>query len=181
MQSILNSQTANRLFRERVINVLHPAFRLEIIFYLSAGLFILETGKFFMVDFHQPGWIIFFISTLAVILFTNIKYLLYFINGFLFNVQSEVSEYVFYSRSGNRIMGLFLLPFGILLLFIDGLEHDILVVFGLLTMLLFSVNSLFKGIKIIAQKDFSIYYLILYLCSLEILPLLIVWRILWKM
>ncbi|MFA9389395.1 MAG: DUF4271 domain-containing protein [Prolixibacteraceae bacterium] len=181
VQSIFNSQTATRLFRERVINILHPAFRLEILFYLSMGLFIAEIGENYLPYFHQQEWLLFLISTLVVLLYTNGKYLIYGITGFLFNVQSEVSEYIYYSRSGNRVMGLFLLPIATLFLFFNQIGHEILLIFGILTVLLFSVISLFKGIKINASKDFPISYLILYLCCLEILPLLIVWRILTRM
>lgn len=180
-QSIFNQQTSIRLFRERVFNIMHPAFRLEILFYLSTGLFFFHAEKYYLETFYQAEWLIFVINTLAITAFINVKYFAYSFNGFLFNVQNEISEYIFYSRSGNRIMGLFLFPIAILLFFFDGIWVEILLILGILILLLFSVISLFKGLKIIAQKDFSIYYLILYLCSLEILPLLVVWRILWRM
>ena len=181
IQSMFNRQTANRLYREKVMNILHPAFRLEIIFYIVAGLFIWQAGKTFLPDLTLPGWQYFLLSCLIIIIFSNTKYILYSINGFLFNVQIEINEYIYYSRSGNRVMGIFLLPIVILLLFTEGISHDILLISGLLIALLFSVISLFRGLKIITQKDFSIYYLILYLCTLEILPILLVWRILWRM
>lgn len=180
IQSTFNRQTASRLFREKVMNILHPAFRLEIIFYLSISLFLAEVG-IKILHYNIPGLTLFIICILATIIFINSKYILYSISGFLFNVQSEINEYIYYSRSGNHVMGIFLLPSAVLFIFFEGFWQQILLISGGLTVLLFSVISLFKGFKIITQKDFSIYYLILYLCTLEILPLLLVWRILWRM
>ena len=179
--SIFNAQTASRLFRERVVNILHPAVRLEILFYLSTGLFILQIEKYYLGSKNVSEIVFFILNSLVVFIYVNAKYLLYVLNGFLFKVQMEVSEYVFYSKSGNKIMGLFLFPIAVLLFFSDGIWHEFLLLSGLFTIIFFSGISLFKGIKIIAQKDFSIYYMIIYLCTLEILPLLIVWRILRRM
>lgn len=180
IQSTFNRQTASRLFREKVMNILHPAYRLEIIFYISMGLFLSEVSEKFL-HYNLSNLNSFFIGIFITIIFVNTKYIFYSISGFLFNVQSEINEYIYYSRSGNHIMGLFLLPPAVLFIFFEGLWQQILLILGTLTVLLFSVISLFKGVKIITQKDFSIYYLILYLCTLEILPLLLVWRILWRM
>jgi len=180
-QSIFNAQTASRLFRERIITVLHPAVRLEILFYLSTGLFILQIEKYYLRSITVPEILLSLLNSTVAFIFINAKYFMYVLNGFLFKVQMEVSEYIFYSKSGNKIMGLFLFPIAVLLFFSDGIWYEILLISGLLTVIFFSGNSLFKGIRIIAQKDYSIYYLILYLCTLEILPFLIVWRILWRM
>ncbi|HAH22872.1 MAG TPA: hypothetical protein DCL77_03780 [Prolixibacteraceae bacterium] len=49
---------------------------------------------------------------------------------------------------------------------------------GLVVISIFYLVSLARGIKIFLRKHFSISYLILYLCTLEFLPLLLVYNIL---
>jgi len=179
VQSSFNTHTANRLYRERVSNILHPSVRVDLLFYLVTGTFLVHIFYYFPHRFMGDGLLFMLANSFMVFIFLTGKYLLYQLTGFLFKTQSEISEFIFYSHIGNRVMGIFLLPLTIILFFIDGKTHLFTMLLGVLIMLFFSSISLFRGIGIIAKKDFSIYYLILYLCSLEILPLLIVWRILW--
>ncbi|MBN2807061.1 MAG: hypothetical protein JXR22_10425, partial [Prolixibacteraceae bacterium] len=48
IQSIFNRQTALRLFRENLVNLLHPSVRLEIIFYLTSGLFLFHIELYYL-------------------------------------------------------------------------------------------------------------------------------------
>ncbi|MDA3928573.1 MAG: DUF4271 domain-containing protein [Prolixibacteraceae bacterium] len=181
IQSSLNRQTANRLYRERINNILHPSFRLDILFNLTLGLYLLHVESYFFSSFIYSELVVFLLNVLILLMFNLSKFLLYRLSGLLFKCQNEISEYIFYSKSSNRIMGVFLFPIAVLLLFQNGIWRELSLFIGLITILILSVSSLYKGIRIIGQKDISIYYLILYLCSLEILPLLIVWRILLNM
>ena len=178
-QSTFNYQTANRLFRERAVNIMHPSLRLDVLFLLVSGVFILHAELYLFKSLPYPDYIFLIINIGAILLYVNGKYFLYHLTGFLFRRENETNEFTFYLKSGNRIMGVFLLPIVVLLFFTSGKLHLFLLIFGLVIVLLFSVIGLFRGVRIIARKDFSISYLILYLCTLEILPLLIVWRILW--
>lgn len=179
VQSNFNTHTATRLYREKVGNILHPSFRIDALFYIVTGTFFYHILYYFPHRFMGDGLLFMLTTSLILFVFLSSKYILYQFTGFLFKTQNEISEFIFYSQIGNRVMGIFLLPLTIILFFIDGKTHVFVAVLGILIMLFFSTISLFRGIGIIAKKDFSIYYLILYLCSLEILPLLTVWRILW--
>ena len=179
LQSTFNYQTANRLFREKVANIMHPALRLDILFFMVSGIFLLHTEHYFFRTLPYPDYVFLFINIGIVLLFVNGKYFLYYLTGFLFKNETETSEFIFYLKSENRVMGIFLLPFAVLLFFTSNFLHLFLLFLGIIIVLFFSIAGLFRGLKIIAKKDFSIYYMILYLCTLEILPLLIAWRILW--
>lgn len=178
IQSILNEHTANRLYREKNSNIAHPAYRLDALLFITLGFFIIHFEKYIpTIDQFNP-LLLFFLAILLSFLFIRGKLLLYTFTGFLFNTQNEIKEFNFYNMNNYRVMGVFLLPLTIILNFLEGNWHVGGVILGLLIVLFSTVNGLFSGIKIIAKKDFSIYYLILYLCTLEILPILIVWKVL---
>lgn len=178
IQSSVNRHTAARLFREKSSNIIHPSFRLNTLFYLSLSAFIIHFKQFFPSFFDLSEIMLFLVTLGVVFLFVNIKRVLYLFSGFLFNTQNETREFIFYMMSGCRIMGIFMLPVSTIMFFTEGFFDVILAFIGLLIISFISVISLFRGFRIIAQKEFSLYYLILYLCSLEILPLLLVWRVL---
>ncbi|MGF7140290.1 DUF4271 domain-containing protein [Roseimarinus sediminis] len=180
VQSGINYQTANRLYREKAANIIHPSFRLNLLFFLASSLFLYQVEIHFFHLETYPGLLLFLLNLTLLYAFINIKTVLYELSGFLFKNEQEINEYLFNVDSGHRIIGIFMLPLAVLLFLSEGILLNTLFVLGFAIVLLFSAISLFRGLNILVKKDFSIYYLILYLCTLEILPLLLVWRILWR-
>jgi hypothetical protein len=177
LQAGFNTQTANRLYREKISNILHPSFRYNLLFYITAGVFLFHLQKIYYSNTAYPEHAMSIINIAAIFLFFNIKYLLYAISGKLFKTTPRISEFLFYSKTTNRILGIFMLPLSIIMFFTEGFLLQILAVLGLLTFLYLNASNIFRSFAINALKDFSNYYLILYLCSLEILPLLLLWKI----
>jgi hypothetical protein len=177
VQSGFNMHTANRLYREKADSILHPSFRVDTLFFLSSATFLMHLKPYLPTFFRFDNVGLLLVTIAIVYIFVNAKYLVYSFVGFLFKTQNETNEFIFYSMNGCRIMGIFLLPVTSILFFIDGKMHFFFTILGLLITGLFSVISLYRGIRIIASKDFSIYYLILYLCTVEILPLFLIWRL----
>ena len=179
LQSSFNVQTANRLFRERVNSNIYPALGLDIIFYITIGFLAYHIEQNYIEELRFNSFVHLLINITAIFIFINGKLLTYRFLSILFKCQTETNEFIFYLKSNNRILGIFMLPFTIIMFFSEGILLNIYMILSFLLTLFFSASSLFRGFVIITKKDFSIYYLILYLCSLEILPLLIAWRILW--
>ncbi len=177
-QSIFNRVVANRLFKERFGSLLEGAYRLDILFFLVAGLFAYQAVNIF--GGSESSILIYGACLGAVFVWIVGKFLIYRLTGLIFDTSSETREYIFYLKSGNRVLGLLLLPIAISLFFVKSNFAVLLFVFGAILIVFFVILGLYRGIKVIGQKVFSIYYMILYLCTLEILPLIYVWRILWR-
>lgn len=175
-QSAFNSQTANRLYGEKADNILHPSFRYDMLFYSTTGVMLYHFQQIYYTSTLYSGWIMVFINIGAVLLFFNLKFFLYILSGAIFDVGNQVDEYLFYLKSMNRVSGFFMLPLSIILFFTDGFITNSLLILGAVILFSLSILGIYRGMKIKGEKDFSIYYLILYLCTLEILPVLILWR-----
>jgi hypothetical protein len=106
------------------------------------------------------------------------KRILYSLIGILTESKHEVQEYLFSITVYNRVLGLFLLPVSATIAFIPLPQVESLLFAGLIIIAIFYLLSLLRGGKIFLKKQFSISYLILYLCTLEFLPLLLVYNIL---
>lgn len=177
-QSLFNPVVANRLYREKVGNMLDVSYRLDFFFLLVLGLFLYQIISFVQGASPETSLLYFGVSFGAVVVYVLFKFLVYRFVGFTFDTLMETQEYIFYAKLGNRILGLILFPIVVALLLIQGDGALFLIILGGIIIIFFSIIGLYRGIRVIAQKVFSIYYMILYLCTLEILPLLLLWRIL---
>lgn len=117
-----------------------------------------------------------------LILFFLISYTLKvglnFLIGYVFDIQKEMSVYIFQILLTAKILGILLIPFSIVLYFSEGPYLDILsfasffLIIVALTMKFLRSGFLFK-----AFLRFSKFHFILYLCASEILPFLIVLKL----
>jgi hypothetical protein len=177
-QSIFNKKVATRLFREKVSTLFHITFRLDIFFLLVFGLFIYQIVNHYSEFSFNESIIYCGLIVVVFAFFMATKFTLYRISGTIFDTVSETREYIFHAKTGNRVMGLILFPVVLFLFLVKGNYAEYLLYFGIALVIILNIISILRGMVIIAQKVFSVYYLILYLCTLEILPLLIVWKIL---
>ena len=176
-QAVVNYATSSRLFRDRTVSITHASFRLDIIFYLIFSLFAYQLVDEFHISFSHPSFITYLIILGFVISYFVVKRLTYFLAGILADSQSETAEFLHNMHIHSRILGLFLIPVTLIAAF-AALQKPLLVVYtGLFVCGIIYLLLLIRGAKILMTKHFSIFYLILYLCSLEILPLIFIYNL----
>lgn len=137
---------------------------------ISLGLFAKTVAVYFNLNIVPNVLII----TLSVAVFVLSKFLIEKIISVLFSIEMLIRDYNFYKLNYWNFMGVILLPFNALLIY-NPINKTVLIY---ATMILFGVLSLTAMVlilknnqKIIFDKPF---YFILYLCTLEIAPYLIV-------
>ena len=173
----VNYTTASRLFRERSISLTHAAFRLDIIFYLVASLFLFQIfGDQIDLPFDIPvlKYLLLLAGTMA---YFGLKQLIYASQGKLSQVNSETQELLYNMNLYNRILGLGLIPVVLVMGFSRIKSPEIMIGIGAILAAISYILLLFRGLKILVRKDFPIFYLILYLCTLEILPLFYIYKL----
>jgi len=96
--------------------------------------------------------------------------------GFLFNRRSIFREYLYNIFIFNKLTGLVVLSLMIFLVYTKGMVQDLLFWFTLSVVGLMFLIRLFRGLIFSFKKDVLIFYMFLYLCALEIAPLLLLYR-----
>ncbi len=179
LHSAVNYSTFTRLFRERYFNLLHASFRLDVVFNLEFALLMYQVLSIHKINlgFSKTYSLYIFCLGLVVAYFLG-KRIIYYLLGILTETKSEVLEYLFCITVYNRVLGVFLLPLTAIIAFVPLTIAESLLYVGLLIVIVFYLMALARGMKIFLKKQFSISYLILYLCTLEILPLLLIYSIL---
>jgi len=97
--------------------------------------------------------------------------------GFLFLRQRAFNEYFHNYNLYRKLMGISLMPVAVIVQFIrvEYREYFLLLA-GVVVGVLFIVHIM-RGLQVFMKEKVSIFYLFLYLCALEILPLYIVFQV----
>jgi hypothetical protein len=174
----VNYQVANRLFRERNVLFRNVSFGLYLIFGLNFGLFI-----YYLIDYTGTSQILpqkfnsMLIYSAIVLFIYTIKSSTNKIIGYIFIAQEEFAEYSHNVNLFNKNIGLFLFPVVIAYPFIDEKLQPIILYFGMGMLIIMFLMRSYRGLQIIIRKGVSIFYLILYLCAIEILPVLLLLKL----
>ncbi|NQU52418.1 MAG: DUF4271 domain-containing protein [Bacteroidetes bacterium] len=176
-QSLVNYSTSFRMFREKNYTILHGAFRLDIIFYLTFSLFLFQVLNFFQLELIHNKLTYYAASLGTVIAYFLVKKISYRVLGSIFKGTSETNEYLFNMDNINRSLGLILFPVAALINYYPANNPVFMVFVGIFTVAVFYVFLVQRGISILLRKQFSIFYLFLYLCVLEFVPLILIYKV----
>jgi hypothetical protein len=176
-QSLINYPTAFRMFREKNYSILHGAFRLEVLYYIIFSIFIFQVIVLVSSGNALFNWIIYAETFGAVVVYFLGKKLAYQALGSIFIGASDTREFLFNMDNFNRGAGIILFPIVALIAYYPSENPMIAVFLGVFTTAVFYVMLLKRGISILLKKQFPIFYLFLYLCTLEFLPLLLIYKI----
>ena len=175
--SSINYAASLRMFRERSVSLTHASTLLDAIFYLVFSLLSFQILEMANIHWFVSGFYMYLLILLGVVAFFNLKKVSYFLQGSISENLLESQEFIFNMNLYNRISGLFLLPICLVIAFTPLESPYVVAVVGIVAVLASYVLLILRGIKILLRKHFSIFYLILYLCTLEILPLLFIYKL----
>ena len=177
-RAMFYNQEAQKLIHEKNILLLQTAVSMNILAALSIGLFLhLFSSRFIPVERLTEsfyGWIF---ITLFVIISIGGKYIVIRILGRSGNNTPASIQINHLWLINFKNTGVFILPFSVISAFISPPLNDIVLYLGLAVLGLMLILNYIKGFVVLYQYRISIYYGILYLCTLEILPVLIIWKV----
>ncbi|MFO8001815.1 MAG: DUF4271 domain-containing protein [Marinilabilia sp.] len=157
------------------------SFWLGFLFYAHFSLLIFETMRLYEYSlFSLEGWrLLLALFAFLVVVFTA-KIVVYRFVGWLFKVGKATSEYLYQSSVMSKAFGVMLLPLVVLYPFLEPEARDLIPKVGFTVFILLYVMQIFRGIGSNLRNTLSGYYIILYLCALEILPLSIIYKVLFN-
>ncbi len=109
--------------------------------------------------------------TLAIFAFYVLRFISDAVIGFAFRVEANLRLLTVYRRSSRAIIGMLLLPIVLLLPFVSASGATYVAGFGLLIIIVITIIRLAKTIRINLANLATFLYFILYLCTVEAMPL----------
>jgi len=175
-KSFFNLRAAYKLYDESNILTGRSATALLINFFIITSLAIYLPLEYFY-NFKINSFLIFLALFFITIIIYFVKNIFVFLLGKIINISKTASIYNYNIRIYNQVLGLVLAP---LLLFITYFNVKYILIFFLIcltTLLLIYLTRVIRSIKIFLHEHFSLLYLFLYLCIVEILPLFILLKL----
>ena len=168
-----------RQIKEQLIQTPLPSLMFNGFFVASAGLylnFLLHYFKFIPVD---NFWLLYLYCCIGLSIIYLVKFVGLIIFGWLFNMQKAADSYIFIVFIINKIIGISLLPFLILLGLTEGVTYIVALVMSWCCvggLLLYRFILGFAAIR--NEVRFNLFHFFLYLCAFEIAPLLLIYKLL---
>jgi len=142
-----------------------------LVFSLLIYLSIEKWGNFAVLD-NAPFVLILGYILLAITAFYLIKFMLVFFIAWVFKTKTAAESYFLNILLINQSTGIILLPLLVISIFNPSLN---LVASAWVLLLLISLFKTIRGAYLSYKTlDFSVYYLILYLCAIEFAPLILI-------
>jgi hypothetical protein len=165
--------------REQILQSPFPSLLLNNLFVISGGLYGAFLIRFYRFGNPDDFWIYFLYCTVILAILYLLKYLLIRMVGWIFNISRTAETYLFVVFMTNKIIGIFLLPFLVLISFSGHVISEIAVTLSIILTGVFFVYR-FLGAYSILHKEIKIsgLHFILYLCAFEIAPLLLIYKVL---
>jgi len=179
LDSVLNYQSSNNLFLEKNMRNLRGSIFLNTLFFTNVSLFIVQYYNYFWdVKMDKVSFAFYLYSLIGLCILYLGKIIIIRSIGYIFNGSKDAKEYLHTIFIYNKNLAIILLPITLSVPFIAEYASSLLLNTGIIISLIFFLLRLFRGIKILFRKHVSIFYMILYLCALEILPLLVIYKLL---
>lgn len=167
-------QTQEQLLQSSLASVLMNSF-----FVLSAGLYLNFVLIHFQLVISGNFWLQYAYCAAALATIYIVKYVGLKIAGWLFNMSNATDSYIFIVFIINKMLGIFLLPFLLLLAFATELLYNSAMIIswlgiGLLLIYRFilAYGALRKEVKL------NSFHFILYILAFEVVPLLLIYKLL---
>tara|TARA_R110000868_G_scaffold125037_1_gene330333 strand:- start:7470 stop:8129 length:660 start_codon:yes stop_codon:yes gene_type:complete len=141
---------------------------------LNLALFIYLVARIFSISDQNNSEYIYFIILGSLFLFFSAKILLHLGNAFVFNTSGIISEFLFKKISYQNYSGFIMFIANILLTYVLKDSKTIIYVSSFLILLINAIGwvTVIRNHQKLITNNF--FYFILYLCALEITPLVLI-------
>ena len=177
-QAYWNDRAIGQFTRDDNFLKLRNTLLYFVLFTSVYGLLLKYIFNYFNITFQYKGLDEYLIICAFTGAFYLSKFILMKLSGFVFSIQKLISGYLSVLSISNFVYSIIIIPFLLFYQFVSSLFQPYLL--GLM-LILFCFNTIYKYLRtgsfIINNFQFPKFYLFLYLCTLELMPLLIIYKV----
>jgi len=177
VQASANFRVANRSFKDNSLLQNQIDRLLYLFYFLSMAflLFYLEL-KIDQAPYGLQGFFLYLFNLGLLMGVFLARLVLLNIAGFLFNRVNIMREYLYNIFIFNKLSGLLVLPLTFLLVYTRGILQGMFHIFIIFVLSAIVIMRLIRGVVFSYRKEVLFFYMFLYLCALEIAPLVLLYR-----
>ncbi len=165
--------------REQVLQTPLPSLLLNILYIISVGLYAC-----FLLHYSRFGeeiyfWWLYLYCMLALSAIYLVKFLFLKFCGWVFSISRATDTYIFIVFLVNKMLGIFLLPFLILIIFSGNETREVFITISLAMFFVLWMYRVLAAFRPISNEiKLTPFHFFLYLCAFEIAPLLLIYKVL---
>ena len=166
-----------RQIREQLMQTPLPSLLLNAFFVICAALYACFLLLHYELIEREEYWRYFLYSCIGLSAIYFVKFIGLKVIGWIFNMRDAADSYIFVVFVINKVIGVFLLPFIVMLAFMSGTGYSIALVlswFGIGALILYRFILSYAAVR--NQVRFNPFHFFLYLCAFEIAPLLLIYK-----
>lgn len=180
-RTFFRTTVKQRQVKEQLLQSPLPSLLLNIFFLISAGLFLALLFEYFRLAGDMNFWLLFLYCIAGLVGIYGIKFLTLKLLGWVFQVSEVIDGYIFIVFTTNKIIGIAVLPFVVILALSYGFINDIAINLSILVITaLFAYRFFLSYVSLRKQVNISFFHFFLYLCAFEVAPLLLINKLLFR-
>jgi hypothetical protein len=150
---------------------------LNFFFLLTVSLYITFVLQHYSLANNYNFWLLYLYCSIGLAVIYLIKFLSLKFFGWLFNFPSTADGYIFIVFIINKIIGIYVLPFLILLAFADNFLYRVAFVISYIGIFVLLVYRFILSYSLVQnQIRLNPFHFFLYLCAFEIVPLSLIYK-----
>ena len=165
--------------REQMVQSPLPSLLLNVFFIITGGLYLDFLFRHYQVSPVDNFWLLFLYCSIGLAGIYLIKFFSLKFSGWIFNAKDAADSYIFIVFVINKMIGVFLLPILVIMAFTAGNIYKMgitLSYFVIGAFLLYRIILTYASVR--NQIKVSPFHFILYIMAFEIVPLLIIYKLL---
>ncbi len=177
--SAYSYQFATKTYKERGIVQKRVGLGLDLLYLVNASLFVYLLNQhfyFLKVEFQAYQFVLFSFAILSVLVL--IRVLVMRLTAYIFERSELFLGFLYHYFIYSKVLGMVLIPFLIAIPYTSGNLQEVIVYTGISMILVVQLIRLIRASVYVLKNVIFLFYLILYLCVLEILPVLVVIKLL---
>ena len=177
-----NTSLRQNQLSDLLIQAKLPSLIFNILFFISGGIYSWEVLTYYHLIKHEHGKMLIIFAFLSLCLLYIGKYCILKFVGWVTGTSAAVDTYLFIVFLINKISGILLIPFVVLLAFSPKSWQSSIIFTSLSILTLLFFSRYFRSYDLIKQKiNFEQFHFIFYIIAIEIIPLLILTKTMVKL
>ena len=174
-----NTTLKQKQIREQMIQAALPSLLFNAYFVVSAGVFAFFLLQYYKLNAATNRWILMSACILLILVIYLVKFITLKLCGWIFDRKEAADTYIFIVFLLNKLLGVFLVPFSIIISYARGSLLDIVVTLSYALIAGFFLYRIFLSYSALRNElKISLLHFFLYLCAFEIIPVILIYKVL---
>jgi Domain of unknown function (DUF4271) len=176
-RQFFKSNFRQKQIREQLTQSPLPSILFNTLFIINGGIYISLLLRYFQLVPENNFWWMLLSSMAALAVIYTIKYFTLRLSGWLFNIREATDMYIFIVFLINKLAGIFLIPFLLLIAFAKpNIQSSVVTVSLFAVVGIFLYRFVMAYIPVYNEVKISRFHFLVYLCAFEVAPLLLIYK-----